>query len=252
VRPERTARPERTPRLTRAQRRDQRRRVKEQDHLVPGAWAFWRAGWRLLLRRRATLAALAIVIAIDVGVFASGLGGDHRAAGIAANALAWLVVTIAALRMPVLGLRQLLSAAGASAVIVALTTLPGRLGIVGALVGAFLGAVPGLLWRGAPLVSGTRSAAVLLVRRLAGAVLVFVVLVIAPLVVAILVASEFGYGSASDIEHAGDLVRTMLATLMVVSIGPMYAAMAQWLSVVRPTPAGLPTVERDAFAEGAP
>ncbi|MBC7460438.1 MAG: hypothetical protein H7287_03660 [Thermoleophilia bacterium] len=235
------------PRLNRAQRKELRVEVKAQDALVPGAWSFWRAGWRLLLASPRTLIAMAIVIAIDIAVFATNLGTDVALLGTASNALAWLVVTIAVLRTPVHGLPQLLATAGACVAIVALQLLPGRMQIGGALVGAFLGAAPGLLWRGASMLDALRHSAVLLVRRLAGAVSVFIALVLLPMALVAAVASALGHGTPSDFEHAGRVFVTLYAVLMVVSIGPMYAAMAHWLFVVEPTRSGLPTVDRDPF-----
>ncbi|MCW2973240.1 MAG: hypothetical protein JWN72_1513 [Thermoleophilia bacterium] len=235
------------PRLNRAQRKELRVEVKAQDALVPGAWAFWRAGWRMLLQSPRTLVALALVIAIDVAVFATSLGSDHDLLGTASNALAWLVVTIAVLRKPVHGLPQLGAAAIACVAIVALQLLPGRIQIAGALVGAFLGATPGLLWRGASVIDALRHSAVLLVRRLAGAVSLFIVLVLLPMALVAVVASALGHGQSSDFEHAGAVFVTLYAVLMVVSIGPMYAAMAHWLFVAEPTRSGLPTVDRDPF-----
>ena len=171
------------------------------------------------------------MVLVQVAVFATGLAGDHRAVAIAVRAFAWVVVTISVLRGPVLGERQLLALVVAATLIVAATTLPQRLGIAGALVGAFLGCVPALLWRGVPIAHAARDGFMLLVRRLAGAVGVFVVGVLLPtaIVVAIVAWSRAG-GRGPDLTHAGVLASTLVSTLMTLTIGPMYASMAEFLA----------------------
>jgi len=237
----------RKPRPTRAELKAQRAEVKQMDRLVPGAWAFWLAGWRLLLADRRSFIALAVAIALSAAVFGSGLGGEQLLVGAATKGLAWLIVTIAVLRMPVLGVVPLVTALVTCIAITSLQLLPGRVGIAGALFGAFLGAAPGLLWRGKPIITSLRYSAVLLVRRLAGAVAVCIVLVLAPIAVVALTAWGAGNSGADDLDAAGTLVGTLYAVLLVISLGPMYAAMAQWLSVVEPTRSSLPTNDREAF-----
>jgi hypothetical protein len=220
------------------QRREAARALRIADAAFPGAFRSWQGGLRALRASRAGMVAVAVVLLVELAAFAPGYAGDHRAVLIAVRTLAWVTVTIAVLRGPVLGGRQLLATVAAATAIVAMTTLPGRWGITGALAGAFLGCLPGLLWRGVSLGIAGREGFLLLVRRLAGAVGVFIVGVLVPtaLVVSIVAWDRSG-GGDPDLTHVGPLASTMVSMLMAVTIGPMYAAMADFLASDAGTPA---------------